>query len=303
MKIHFLLIGTSLSLIPQTINAQCVATQDCATLGYTETSCSGGSGVKCPFGNKWACFKSDSEVCQQYGFTLSCTGSNQTGVGKACNGKYSECTCATGYVWNDSSQKCEDATANCVIGALYYSDGTCSQDKLSSKTLLGVVIYEKSASQNGWIMTVKPIKTNITWSVYGTTTGITDKAIIASCTNTQKLVAKGSSYQAAITANNYKPTGTPSGKSWCLPSYDLLNNLNNSVNFAKVNAGITTAGGTILGNVYESRNYYYEGVWSSSEDSSDRAWNFYADTSGSFSMYSNTKNYDDYHSVRPVLAF
>ena len=243
MKIRFLLIGTSLSLIPNLTSAQCVATQDCATLGYTETSCSGGTGVKCPFGNKWACFKSESEFCNEYGFTLSCTGTNQTGgTGKACNGKYSECTCAAGYTWNDSSQTCENT---CVIGALYYSDGTCSQDRLSSKTLLGVVIYEKSASQNGWIMTVKPIQTDIGWGEYGTTTGITDKAVSASCTNTQKLVALGSSYQAAITANNYKPTGTPSGTSWCLPSYDLLNNLNNSVNFAKVNAGITIAGGTI----------------------------------------------------------
>ena len=219
MKIRFLLIGTSLSLIPQTINAQCVATQDCATLGYTETSCSGGSGVKCPFGNKWACFKSESEFCNEYGFTLSCTGANQTGgVGKACNGKYTKCTCAFGYIWNDSSQKCEDATANCVIGALYYSDGTCSQDKLSSKTLLGVVIYEKSASQNGWIMTVKPIQTGIAWNIGSYySTGITDKAVSASCTNTQKLVALGSRFAAAA-ANNYKPTGTPSGKNLIIPS-------------------------------------------------------------------------------------
>ena len=121
MKFQYLLIGTSLSLIPQTINAQCVATQDCATLGYTETSCSGGSGVKCPFGNKWACFKSDSEVCQQYGFTQTCTGTNQTsGVGKACNGKYSECTCASGYEWKNGS--CQPLL-NGVQGDLYYCNG------------------------------------------------------------------------------------------------------------------------------------------------------------------------------------
>ncbi len=301
----FLLIGTSLSFIPQTINAQCVATQDCATLGYTETSCSGGSGVKCPFGNKWACFKSDSEIknqlCTELGFTLTCTG-GQIGVGKACNGKYSECTCATGYVWNDSSQKCEyDTQSNCVIGALYYSDGTCSQDKLSSKTLLGVVIYEKSASQNGWIMTVKPVKTGVAWDTGSSySTGIKDKAVSASCTNTQKLVAKGSRFAAANAANNYKPTGTPSGKKWCLPSYDLLNNLNNSVNFAKVNAGITTAGGTILGNVYNG----YEYVWSSSEYSISDAWGFRADTSGSFIMGGSLKDYNyGRTSVRPVMAF
>ena len=304
MKIRFLLIGTSLSLIPSLTSAQCVATQDCATLGYTESSCSGGSGVKCPFGNKWACFKSDSEVCEKYGFTLSCTGTNQTGVGKPCNGKYAECSCTSDYKWNASSQKCEyDYKTNCVIGALYYSDGTCSQDKLSSKTLLGVVIYEKSASQNGWIMTVKPVKTGIAWGVYGTTTGIKDKAVSASCTNTQKLVALGSSYQAAITANNYKPTGTPSGKSWCLPSHDLLNNLNNSVNFAKVNAGITTAGGTKLG--YGGQpSYSYEFVWSSSEYDNYGAWYFYAYTGGSFGMGSSNRYYStNYYTVRAVMAF
>ena len=41
MNIKFLLIGTSLSLIPNLTFAQCVATQDCETLGYTETSCNG----------------------------------------------------------------------------------------------------------------------------------------------------------------------------------------------------------------------------------------------------------------------
>ena len=313
MKIRFLLIGTSLSFIPQTINAQCVATQDCATLGYTETSCSGGSGVKCPFGNSWACFKSESEYeqefCTKYGFTQTCTGTNQTGGGdKACNGKYSECTCTSGYTWNDSSQKCENPYADCVIGALYYSDGTCSQDKLSSKTLLGVVIYEKTASQNGWIMTVKPVKTGTKWGGYGTDIpGLTNYTstptdIQASCTNTDVITAYGGSskYPAAWAAKKYKPTGTPSGKSWCLPSGGLLNNLNNSVNLAKVNAGITTAGGTILGNVYNG----YENVWSSSEYGSNLAWSFDAYTSGSFGMNDYGKVYDyDYYSVRPVMEF
>ena len=303
----FLLIGTSLSFIPTLTSAQCVATQDCATLGYTETSCSGGSGVKCPFGNKWACFKSESEYeqefCTKYGFTQTCTGTNQTGGGgKACNGKYNYCSCADGYVWqNGTCKSSEPDYSGCVIGALFYSDNTCSDKLESSKTLLGVVIYEKSANQNGWIMTVKPVKTGVAWGVYGTTTGIKDKAVSASCTNTQKLVAKGSDYEAAITANNYKPTGTPSGKSWCLPSYNLLNNLNKSGNFAKVNAGITTAGGTKLG--YGGQpSYSYEYVWSSSEYSNYFAWEFDANTSGSFDMDYNDKSNGN-RSVRPVMAF
>ena len=310
----FLLIGTSLSLIPQTINAQCVATQDCAALGYTETSCSGGSGVKCPFGNKWACFKSESEICNDLGFTLSCTGTGYSGgVGKACNGKYSECTCATGYIWNDSSQKCEDATANCVIGALYYADGTCSNDYISSKKLLGIVIYEKSASQNGWVMTHKPVATGIYWSteyvdisgVLTTTSESSLTDIQASCTNTDKIIAQGhsSKYQAVLAAKNY----TEGGKSWCLPSGGLLKNaLDNSANLTKFNAAVYkiqasagTSAATILGNVLGG----YEYVWSSSEGSSYTAWYFRAHTSGSFNMKYGNKAEDSFVSVRPVLAF
>ncbi len=118
----FLFIGTSLSLIPSLTSAQCVATQDCATLGYTETSCSGGSGIKCPFGNKWACFKSESEFCDEYGFTLSCTGTGYSGgSGKACNGKYYECSCNKGYEWKDGS--CQKQVLNGAQGDLYYCNG------------------------------------------------------------------------------------------------------------------------------------------------------------------------------------
>ena len=307
MKIKYLLMGTSLSLIPTIAFAQCVATQDCATLGYTETSCSGGSGVKCPFGNKWACFKSESEICNDLGFTLACTGTNQTGGGgKDCNGKYNFCSCSDGYVWQNGvcKQSAPDYSA-CVIGALYYADDTCSDKLENSKTLLGVVIYEKSYTENGWIMTVSPIKTGIAWDTGSNySTGIRDTAVSASCTNTQKLVALGSRFAAATAANNYKPTGTPSGKSWCLPSYDLLNNLNNSINFAKVNAGITTAGGTKLG--YGGQpSYSYERIWSSSENDSLGAKGFSADTSGSLNRYGYAnKDYNySYQSVRPVLAF
>ena len=305
----FLLIGTSLSLIPTLTFAQCVATQDCAALGYTETSCSGGSGVKCPFGNKWACFKSESEICNDLGFTQTCTGTGYSGGGsKVCNGKYNYCACSDGYTWNDSSQQCENT---CVIGALYYSGGTCSDKLESSKTLLGVVIYEKSASQNGWIMAVKPVATGIAWGGYETDipglTNITSSSNLtdtqASCTNTDIITvyASSSKYPAAWAAKNYSPACTPGDKSWCLPSGGLLNNINNSTNFAKVNAGITTARGTILGNVYNG----YERVWSSSESGSGYAWYFAARTSGSFGMNYGSSKFGtySYDSVRPVMPF
>ena len=321
--------------------AQCVSTQDCTALGYTETSCPNG-GVKCPFGNKWFCGGDSTTICKQEGFTNACTGAGQLGKGEscanlykqcscqstykyacsgtgysggsgsACNGKYTACKCATNYVWKDGACKPKEDYSACKIGALFYSDNTCSDKLESSKTLLGVVIYEKSASQNGWVMTHKPVATGIAWGEYGTDipglTNITSESkltdIQASCTNTDKITAQGNSskYPAAWAAKNYKPTGTPSGKSWCLPSGGLLNNLNNSVNFAKVNAGITTAGGTKLG---YGTSYSYEYVWSSSEGSYDSAWYFLARTSGSLNMnYDSKFNGSNYHcSVRPVLAF
>ena len=104
--------------------AQCVTTQNCAELGYTETSCPDGTGIKCPFGDKWACITSDSEIeqqfCDKYGFQYSCTGTGYAnGTGTACNGKYVVCTCASSYEWKDGS--CQ--ILNGAQGELYYCNG------------------------------------------------------------------------------------------------------------------------------------------------------------------------------------
>ena len=313
MKIKFLLLGASLSFIPSLTFAQCVATQDCKTLGYTETSCNGGKGVKCPFGNLWACIKSDSEFCNEYGFTLSCNEANQTPGSKACNNKYNYCNCADGYEWKNGVCKEKQADyADCKVGTLFYSDNTCSTNKVSGKTLLGVVIMEKTTSQIGWIMTINPIQTYIAWSteyvdIPGLGSCTSESCLIdtqASCTNTDIITAysNSSKYPAAWAAKNYKPAGTPSGKSWCLPSGGLLNStLNNSTNLYRINVGITTARGTKIG---FGTSYDKENIWSSSEYSDGYAWEFYATTSGSFNMSSFGKDsFIHYHSVRPVMAF
>ena len=299
----FLLFGTSLSFLPTLSLAQCVETTNCETLGYTEISCNGGKGVKCPFGNKWACLGANEEecmkiACEKLDFKYFCTGTGYAGgAGSACGGKYTYCTCASGYEWKDGScqQKAPDYSL-CKIGTLFYSDGTCSNDKLGGKELLGVVVYEKTTSQSGWVMTVKPVATNIGWGTEMRATRITDKSSNASCTNTQKLVALGSDYEAAIIANNYNA----GGKKWCLPSYDILNTINNSANFARVAAGITAAGGVLLGNVY----YNDELIWSSTESNMYIAWQLYASNSRkSSNMDGYGKSAGNSTSVRPVFAF
>lgn len=63
MKYNLLLTTIACGLLYYgKVHAQCVATQDCAALGYTEASCPGG-GVKCPFGNYWFCGEKKG-VCQ-----------------------------------------------------------------------------------------------------------------------------------------------------------------------------------------------------------------------------------------------
>ena len=57
----YLIITTALTTIcfaPE-IMAQCTENTDCASLGYTETSCPDG-GLKCPLGNYWYCKKTNA---------------------------------------------------------------------------------------------------------------------------------------------------------------------------------------------------------------------------------------------------
>ncbi len=109
--------------------SQCVTTQDCTALGYTETSCPNGNGVKCPFGSKWFCGSSDDTytenecmvlACDKLGFKYDCTGTGYAGgSGSKCNGKYAACNCAEGYGWKDGAcvekvcTKWADYTVSC----------------------------------------------------------------------------------------------------------------------------------------------------------------------------------------------
>ena len=148
MKIRFLLLGTSLSLVPQSILAAECAVTDCSLLGYTDSACPG-SGLKCPFGDGWYCGGGAAEDCIKLGYDKSCTGAGESGSGETCNGKYqscscdssykytcsgtgysggsgtacggkyTKCTCKSGYEWKDGS--CQKQTQN--VGELYYCNG------------------------------------------------------------------------------------------------------------------------------------------------------------------------------------
>ena len=59
-------------------------------------------------------------ACDKLGFKYDCTGTGYAGgAGTACGGKYTQCTCASGYKWNGSSCK----QLNGAQGELYYCKG------------------------------------------------------------------------------------------------------------------------------------------------------------------------------------
>ncbi len=119
----YLVLGTSLSCFPALALGQCVMVQDCAALGYTASSCDGGKGVKCPFGSGWFCAEDESTVCAENGFKYSCSGTGYAGgAGSACGGKYTQCTCSSGYEWKNGSCQKKEAL-NGAQGDLYYCNG------------------------------------------------------------------------------------------------------------------------------------------------------------------------------------
>ena len=113
---------TIFTLFPTLAQAEtCTPTPDCKSLGYTETSCPDGGGVKCPWNTSLLyCGENGKKICTDMGHPYTCTGANESPSGKACANKYyTTCTCATGYEWKN--EKCEKL--NGLIGDLYYCNG------------------------------------------------------------------------------------------------------------------------------------------------------------------------------------
>lgn len=272
MKIKYLLIGTSLSLIPQYALAQCVET-NCQKLGYDKLQkCD--NGLKCPFGEYWACPEPKSTL--------------------------GECT---GYA------------KNCAIGQILNSDGTCTTDKVSSKTPIGVVVAIKDNC--GYAMTANPIQKGIVWSSEYVNTGafqsndwqqaMKDFNVMGNMTAIIQTASKhgnnaASVYPAAYAAINYAPSTVPATKGkWVLPTAGILNSL--YTNLSSVNRAISKLGGTRL----IENDFYDEHIWSSSEATYEYAWFLCTDTGSSAGggLSGSGKRYggDGHAYVRPVIAF
>ena len=269
INLKFLLLGTSLSLIPQYAAAQCAET-DCLKLGYTTLEkCD--NGLKCPFGEYWACPK----------------------ITKAELGR------------------CNGYAKNCSVGQILNSDGTCTTDKISSKTPLGVIIAIEDNC--GYAMTVKPIEKGIMWSKVNVNVGTLqadswDEAIkdfdvqgnmkkIQQTTIDNHGDAAAFYYPAVYAALDYTPDNAPETKGkWCLPTAGLLNSL--YINISVIDNTILKLGGEVL--AYDTEN-----TWSSSVHDNQNVWGLstgLGSTQGGIA-YMHKSNDSNNYTVRPVLPF
>lgn len=300
----YLLCGVMFS--PALALGECKPTQDCRALGYKEAPCPE-RGVKCPFGETWYC-----PIHCEESYRYTCTGANESKGEDSCGDKYSACQCKTNYKWNSTSGKCEQievlgvcsgAAKNCKIGQILNSDASCSDNKVSGKTPIGVVVAIKDNC--GWAMTASPIGKN-TWSTMNSSTGAFQttnwKEAVEdydACGNTQKILQAGNSkiYPTAWAVAEYVPNGASETKGkWCLPSAGILNSLYTNLN--AINNAISKVGGTQLTGDNEH-------IWSSSEYSSNHAWYFCTlnvSSPGGVNWNRKDTNFSDYV-VRPVIEF
>ena len=270
----YLLCGVTIS--PALALGECKPTQDCRALGYKEAPCPE-QGVKCPFGETWYC----------------------------------PLRCKDGQVWKDGKctdvlGSCSGAAKNCKIGQILNSDASCSDNKVSGKTPIGVVVAIKDNC--GYAMTASPIASSIKWSTEYVNTGafqssswqnaIKDFDVSGNMTKIiQTANGNNSRYPAAYAALNYAPSAAPTSKGkWTLPTAGILNSLYTNLN--AINNAISKVGGTQLTGDNEH-------IWSSSEYSSNHAWYFCTlnvSSPGGVNWNRKDTNFSDYV-VRPVIEF
>ena len=209
------------------VSAQCVATQDCASLGYTETSCENG-GIKCPFGNAWAC-KANSETGRD---NPDCT------YGAIY---YSDGTCVKGFI-----------SKKTAIGVVVYDE--------NNEKWIVALFAARSGSKAIWSKEYVDVPkiTNYT----------TEQTVIndfKSCENTEAMLALGEEkYPAAAAAKNYAPEGAENTKGkWCLPSAGILSEANNHL--SDINGGLSWAKGATLAFdmhwLSSECDYFYGWAW------------------------------------------
>jgi len=172
-----------------------------------------------------ACITEISNLCATE-YKHVCKGAGYiSGKGDYCGGLFKECNCVEGYEWNGSS--CY--TDLCLVGSIYYADGTCSTDIVSGKTAVGIVVKDHE-------LIMSTIVPSLSWSTKADAadipalsnsladtgwTGIDNTKIIVDYYG----VNADTSTHAGVYCYNFAPTGLTSSKGrWYLPGgYELTN--------------------------------------------------------------------------------
>lgn len=168
----FLFWGTSLSFLPQILNAAECAVTDCYLLGYTDSACPE-SGLKCPFGDGWYCGGSAAEDCLKLGYTKTCNGVGEIGQGNTCNGKYQSCVCDSTYKYTcsgtgysgGSGSACGGKYTKCICKSPYtWTSGRCSCPSTYKYTCSGTGYSGGGGTSCGGKYTQCTCKSPYTWT-------------------------------------------------------------------------------------------------------------------------------------------
>ncbi len=254
-KISVIVIG----LVPFNVYAECTPTPDCASIGYTETSCEGDY-LACPFDStKLKCIPCDSS------YRYDCSGDDFTGgTGSACGGKYVSCSCSDS---ESTFKNGECVGPKCPVGYIYYSDKSCSAELDDTKTPIGVVVKSDT------LIVRKPSQMGTEWGGngidiidlpnYGNNhksdlNGRNNSAIIVVAHTSENLT---SSYSAAIYCNSYSTVGTNAGD-WYLPAAgEIYNYMYDNDSNLKIDTTATKLGWISYNRCYcsstEDSQYYF----------------------------------------------
>ena len=271
--------------------AQCVATQDCASLGYIETSNTGNC-LKCPFGGYWVCPKTEEKAV------------------------FGECT---GYA------------KNCDLWQYLNSDGTCTSQLSLDKKPIAIIVHIDERGCGYAVATRKVEKKyqETSWERQGggyfgdyAVTGdfksdfVAAKKDFANCENTRRIIEADNSltYPAAWKAYLYAPDNAPETKGkWCLPAAGLLNSWRDNMekwgapsdSSQPLNKALIALGEHGFGYSEDQK------MWSSTEADGGNVWmlklmNTYNSGISSTTKYDSDKDdisYGRQITVRPIIEF
>ena len=207
-----LLMSSALALLSGTVEAGCIQTPSCSSLGYSSTTaCEGG--LKCPWGNAWFC--------------------NVGGGGSGSNPDYSNCKIGD-ILYSDMSCNANMIVSKTPIGVVF-------------DTTNGLAIAKDEFANMPWGAVVEDVS-----GVQNSSSVSTSTADWQGFKNTKAMYEadkSGANYPAIKKVLTYSTTGTEQGQ-WYLPAAGELQAI--STNKDTLNATLAKIGGTQMWGDYWS---------------------------------------------------